>query len=224
MKPFEVTASALILRSLPLAQQDTDTGKRLIKDQKVVVFGKSYDEKWLYVDAPAGRGWASAAYLEETEAPAIVMPSPSWPSVPRGYDEIVRKFGQPSTQACAAGRVTLPAPLKLSWANQQITVFACHKLMEDVFESVFNQIMARGLWPLIKEFGGCYAPRPVRGGGKVSTHAWGIGIDLNPTEYPLGSTKKQDRTLNAIFLDHGFINGEIWSRPDPMHWQYAKDY
>lgn len=223
MKRVRTTANALILRSLPYQRADTDTGKRLSSNQSALALGETFDRKWQFVQAPGGVGWASAEYL--TEAPAIVAPATTgWPKVPHGRAQIVALFGEPCAARCFAGRVQLPAPLKLSWAAQRVTVFACHELLVPVFTSVFQEIHERGLWHLLQDFGGVYNCRPVKAGQKNSTHSWGIGIDLNTVTFPLGSKKKQDARLLEIFARHGFMNGAGWKRPDPMHWQYATAY
>ena len=221
------TASALILRSLPAAIEGTDTGRRVIHDQRAEVVGKSLDSKWLYVDAPRGRGWASAQYLETMPSPAAVpIGSPAWPQVPNGYDEIVRIFGKPGNALCSAGRVLLPAPIKLSWANEMVTVVACHKLMEDVFTSTFSEIHRRGKWAALENFGGIHNGRNVRGSDHPSTHSWGISGDFDTLDNPLGATvEKMDDTVVAIFEDHGFMWGfRFKGRKDPMHFQYATGY
>lgn len=215
------TATALIIRSLPVADGGTDTTRRVIKGQTVTLYGESYDDAWIYVDAPAGRGWVAKQYIE---AISETIASPAWPKVPNGLEEIKALFGEPGKPLCYAGRARLPAPLKLSWEDTKITVFACHKLMEDVFTSVYQNVFDRGLWELLEDFGGCYNFRPVKSSSKISTHAWGISTDQNTKSNPLGAVPKMDRRLVAVFEDHGFIWGGNWSRPDGMHHQFAKGY
>lgn len=61
---LRTTATALRLRTRPEVAMDTDTGRRLLEGQVVEAWGQSLDERWYYVVAPAGMGWASARYLE----------------------------------------------------------------------------------------------------------------------------------------------------------------
>lgn len=224
MRLVQCTASALKIRSLPELGVSTDTGKRLIHDQTVPAYGESFDRKWLYVDAPSARGWCSLDYLEEISPTDSILVSPAWPKVPVGYEEIVRIFGSPGSAPCSAGRVTLPADLKLGWANQTVRRVACHKLLEDVFTSVFNEIYRRGLWVNLVTFDGIYNDRTVTKSQKISVHAWGIGIDLNAATNRLGTEGDISPQIAAIFEDHGFLHGDEWSRPDPMHFQYARGY
>jgi hypothetical protein len=221
----ETTASALIIRSLPLARPDTDTRARLIVGQSAEVLGESLDRKWLFIDGPAGDGWVSRAYLRElVEVPLVVRTK--WPRVPNGRKEISALFGLPCSPAAERGRVDLPASLPLSWAPaQRVTRFSCHELLVPVFTSVFTQLHARGFWNLLEDFGGCYNCREVRGTTtKTSTHSWGIGIDVNAKQNPLGARPRMPQQVIGVFSDHGFTWGGNWSRPDGMHFQYATGY
>lgn len=225
------TASALIIRSLPVVGLSTDTGKRMIRGQTATVYGTSLDDQWLYVDAPAGRGWCSADYLEELLPTKEPIASAGWPKVPVGRAEIERIFGSPGSAVASAGRCRLPAPLRLGWVNQSVSLFACHKLIEDVFSSFFHEVHRRGLYDCIGEltacietFDGAYNDRTVTASQKVSTHAWGIAFDINAAHNRLGQRPTLDGQIVAIGKDHGLVWGGEWSRPDGMHFQYAKGY
>jgi hypothetical protein len=212
------TASALIIRSLPVINEGTDTGKRFIRDQTALAYGDC-EKDWIYVDAPAGRGWVAKAHVDEE----VEFISPAWPSVPTGRTAVEALYGKPGNALCYAGRATLPASLPLSWQPAtKITVFACHKLIEDVFTSFFKQIFDRQLWALLEDFGGCYNYRVVRGSTNVSTHAYGIGIDINTKSNALGKPPKMDQRIVAIGDDHGLLWGGNWNRPDGMHFQRAR--
>lgn len=56
----------------------------------------------------------------------------------------------------------------------------------------------------------------------LSTHAWGISVDLNPTMYPYGSDKKLPKDCVQIFNKYGFIYGGVWRTPDPMHLEFSR--
>lgn len=226
MREFiETTASALVIRALPIVRADTDTRARLIAGQRAEVLGESRDGKWVFIDGPTGDGWVSRAYVRELEEPPLIL-TPKWPRVPNGRKEISAMFGLPCSPAAGAGRVTMPAELKLSWAPaQRVTRWACHELLVPVFTSVFEQIHDRGLWHLLEDFGGCYNCREVRGTtSKTSTHSWGIGIDVNALQNPLGARPKMPAQIIGVFRDHGFTWGGEWNRPDGMHFQYATGY
>ena len=82
MRAVRVTASSLKLRSLPVVDAATDTGRRLTAGQVANSFGETFDKQWQFLNAPAGSGWASASYLEPVAsgaplpAPAVPAPKP----------------------------------------------------------------------------------------------------------------------------------------------------
>lgn len=81
---------------------------------------------------------------------------------------------------------------------------------------------------------GCFAPRPKRVNGDLSTHSWGIAIDLNASTNPLqpppspgtGAEVKRDipDAWIAEFEKRGFTWGGRFPKPDPMHLQYVRGY
>lgn len=220
-------ASALIIRSLPVPGVSTDTGRRMIFGQVADVHGKSIgNDDWWYVDAPAGRGWCSRRYLTPfpTGNDTDWIPNPAWPAVPSGRVAIESLFGRPGNPLCSSGRAVLPKPLKIGWLDSSIMRFSCHKVLEDVFTSVFAEIHRRGLWDELETFDGCYNDRTVTRSQKVSTHAWGASVDLNAATNRLGARPTMNQKIVAIFKDHGFTWGGDWSRPDGMHFQYVRGY
>jgi hypothetical protein len=221
MKIVRTTASALKIRTLPRDDVGTETSARLVAGQTAESHGISHDGTWTYIVAPTGAGWASSGYLEL--APVSIA-SPAWPKVPHGLAAIRETFGEAANAQCYAGRVTLPALLPLSYADQHVRTFACHVLVEAAMQSAFNEVHRRGLWHLIEDFGGCYNNRSARGLQKKSTHSWGIAFDINVHTNGLGRTPKLDGRIVAIIEDHGFRWGGRFSRPDGMHAQYATGY
>lgn len=214
------TAQALIVRSLPEIRPDTDTGARLIHGDAARAYGRSFDDGWLYLTTPAGAGWSSAAYLEETPA----LPSDAWVERPHGLVSLRETFGEPANPRCSAGMVQLPELVRF-WDGAYRQRFACHELVAPIFTSFFGQLYRRGLWPLLHSFDGCYNPRMKAGTTtKQSTHAWGIAIDVNAATNGLGRVPQLDRRIVAIGRDHQLVWGGDWSRPDGMHFQYATGY
>jgi hypothetical protein len=126
-----------------------------------------------------------------------------------------------------SGRVDLPAPVTISWEPQKTTQrIGCHVLMVDVFTSVFNEIHRRGLWAELRSYGGCFNWRNARGLSKLSTHCWGISVDLDciGNRNGLGVEPTIDQRIVAIFRDHGFVWGGDWTRKDGMHFQFVSGY
>jgi hypothetical protein len=158
---------------------------------------------------------------------------------PHGLDELTKTFGDiyeyikkdgtldPRWQADFLARVALPFPLVLSWDRaQSVTQMTCHKKLCEVFASVFAAIQAAALQNKITTFGGCFSFRQQRTGSKLSAHAWGIAIDLNPETNAQGTSGDMDSAISEIFRNAGFEWGGDWQGKvrDPMHFQFCTGY
>lgn len=105
----------------------------------------------------------------------------------------------------------------------------CNKLMFPQLIGALTSLQQQGLAGLLNaaEYqqhpGNCWQPRfvnsdPTQG---ISYHAWGIAIDLNRNENPLGGPSRQDPRLVATFEQWGFRWGGLFYPPDPMHFELA---
>ena len=99
--------------------------------------------------------------------------------------------------------------------------FKCHQLLTAKFKEAFTTIVDIGLENEIETFGGCYNVRYMRGGKKLSTHSWGIAIDLNPNTNQMGTKGDMHPRIVEVFEDLDFIWGGRWKRSDPMHFQFC---
>ncbi|MGH7791446.1 MAG: M15 family metallopeptidase [Thermodesulfobacteriota bacterium] len=160
-------------------------------------------------------------------------------ATPNGLEEILSTFGNifqfmtddgrldPHWESKHLGRAPLPFPMALSWdLSQGVTKLYCHKKLVEIFPEVFAKIEKKGLKSKIRTFGGCYNYRPKRTSGKLSTHSWGIGIDLNPETNPQGRPGDMHPGVVEIFREFGFKWGGDWSgkSKDPMHFQFCTGY
>lgn len=158
---------------------------------------------------------------------------------PNGLEAIVEEFGDISLFIASdgtlsnewhdqmLGRCILPFSLPLDWSRSiSVSFMTCHKKMVGIFESVFEEIVNEGLQGKVQTFGGCFNYRAQRGGTKLSTHAWGIAIDLNPFENQQGTQGNMDQGVIDVFQSKGFTWGGNFqgSRRDPMHFQFATGY
>ena len=159
--------------------------------------------------------------------------------VPNGLDELKATFGNidryirsdgtldPTWEYVSMDHAQLPFPLPLDW-QRSVTVekIWCHKLMVPVFEAVFQQIVDRGLQDRVRTYAGCFAYRTQRGSSKLSTHAWGVAIDLNAYQNQQGTLGSMDGQLVELFEDAGFVWGGTFGglRQDPMHYEFCKNY
>jgi D-alanyl-D-alanine carboxypeptidase len=162
-----------------------------------------------------------------------------WPAPPHGMAAITQTFGDirrfvredgtadPAWEAQHMGRAQLPFAIPLDWnPTQSARSIRCHKLIAPLLEAVFADIVAQGLQPAVKTYGGGYNWRMKRGQAKPSTHSWGIAIDLNVRSNAMGTAGDMSPALVALFEGRGFVWGGRWSGAfkDPMHFQYCSGY
>jgi D-alanyl-D-alanine carboxypeptidase len=170
--------------------------------------------------------------LSGEASPAALIP-------PHGVDEICATFGDifqhitkdhtldAGWQSGFLARMTLPFPLKVSWDHSQtVNAITCHKLLANVFAGVFDRLQVAGSPSKITSFGGCFSFRPQRTGTRLSTHAWGIAVDLNPETNQQGTVGNMDPAVITIFREAGFKWGGDWQGKarDPMHFQFCTGY
>jgi hypothetical protein len=167
-------------------------------------------------------------------APSVGVLTP-----PHGLDQVVATFGDifdyiredhtldPKWQADFLTTVPLPFALTLSWdGSRQVQRISCHRLLAGTLADVFEGVQKARLQSKITSFGGCFSFRPQRTGTKLSTHAWGIAVDLNPEANAQGTAGNIDAGVVAIFKQAGFSWGGDWrgSVRDPMHFQFCTGY
>ena len=149
---------------------------------------------------------------------------------PTGVQQIISLFGEAGQPRCHSGVVTLSGRGRI----------VCHELLEETLQSVFDKIFSECAEYYLS-CGGCYANRAKRGSHKISTHAWGIAVDLNVPYNPLSLQYEQllsryskdklkyiftpTHPIVKIFEEHGFLwGGDFKGRKDGMHFQFAKGY
>jgi len=158
---------------------------------------------------------------------------------PHGLAEILAAFGEiyryllpdgsldPRWQQEFLVQISLPFPMRLAWdTSRSVMQMTCHRSMAEIFGEVFGRIQVQGLQSKIETFGGCFSFRPQRRSSKLSTHCWGIAIDLNPDTNRQGSEGNMDPALIGVFREAGFEWGGEWQGKsrDPMHLQYCTGY
>ena len=146
---------------------------------------------------------------------------------PVGLDEIIATFGKIDNKTFEATNiVNFALPYPLVYDGKEVVRARCHKLLVENFQQAFEVIKAAGLQKQATRYGGIYARRSIRGfSSHVSTHSWGIAIDLEPQSYPLGSRKRMPDEIIKAFENAGFFyGGNFKKRPDPMHFQFATKY
>lgn len=156
--------------------------------------------------------------------------------MPNGLDEIIKVYGDykpflrgdytvsPSWERAILATCWLPIPLKIGWVAAETYKIRMNKECIDSARTIFCDIAKANLWPKLKTFDGCYAWRQSRTSQKLSTHCWGIAVDLNAATNQLGETGDMDPKIVEIFEGNGWVWGGRWERPDPMHFQACRGY
>lgn len=160
--------------------------------------------------------------------------------IPNGLDEMEEYYGNPDIDEnfildkkfieTELGIFMFPFPMKLSW-RPEVTVrrFMAHKKVGAViYDALFDFKEAVGLEKIFKNrwnyYGGCFNFRLKRNQDGLSTHSWGIAIDLNPHLAPYGKRSHQPDILIEVFKDRGFEWGGDWKHRDGMHFQACRGY
>jgi len=88
--------------------------------------------------------------------------------------------------------------------------------------SAFKKLKDNNLLSELKTFDGCFIIRSVRGTtDQLSTHSYGLAIDLNASENKLGMEPKLSKEFVKCFTDAGWSWGGFFKRKDGMHFSYA---
>lgn len=163
-------------------------------------------------------------------------------TVPHGLSEIIKVYGNPDADgnkvldpewyATQTALFDFPVPFRLAWdVSTTVNKFRAHVLAGHAIADALGEIAWFYREQLQKRnfdlFGGVFNFRYKRGGQGLSTHAWGIAIDLNPHIGRMGSKKDAEeypRIIVKAFEDRCFEWGGRWSVPDAMHFQLCSGY
>ena len=119
-------------------------------------------------------------------------------------------------------------PAYAMWAAWDSTIaierIRCHRLVAESLLRILREVRD-STWPGRGAYGGCYNYRTVRGNPTVlSTHSWGIAIDLDPGPNALGrkwtsAPPMIPMEIVEIFQKEGWTWGGNFRRPDCMHFE-----
>lgn len=151
-----------------------------------------------------------------------LMPSPHpWPA---SDEEYIRAFyGRPGEQCLT----DLPVwDLAICYMGTRVKTIRCHKRVADSLRRILVAIVHSPHQPILYQYAGCFNLRPMRGSSRLSTHAWGIAIDLDPAangnkvHWPMQA--KMPIQVMEIFAREGWLSaGAAWAR-DAMHFQATR--
>lgn len=147
--------------------------------------------------------------------------------------QLTKRFGIPNeTGEGYLVHIDLPYPMRLAWdLETSITRMSCHKDIANKFITIFNDLFYTYGYDEIKRlgidlYGGCFAYRKMRRGSSMSTHSWGVAIDLDPARNLLRETSATARFARPeyqkmidIFYYNGFESLGVEQNRDWMHFQ-----
>ena len=144
-------------------------------------------------------------------------------------------YGPAGGPKCTAGSARLPFPFPLAWdASQRVSRISCHVNVASALEGIFRDAAAhygekqfRAL--RLDQFGGCYNYRKMRGGSRLSIHAWGAAVDLDPLSNGLKVAAPKARFSGEAYVPFwkiveaaGAVSLGRARDFDWMHFQFAR--
>lgn len=94
----------------------------------------------------------------------------------------------------------------------------CNRDLIHPLQEAFVNLRSQGLIKELKSFDGCFHIRDVRGHpGHFSAHSWGIAIDVNAHENPLGKQGLMTLEFAECLMKAGLTWGGHFKRLDMMH-------
>ena len=145
-----------------------------------------------------------------------------------------RADGFPTAEWESAHLTTIaaPYPLVASWdSGVDITRIRCHRQIAESLRDILKGILAHyGSIQKVRDarmhlYGGVYNFRRISGSAKLSLHAYGAAIDLDPERNRLGKEWQPSRGMMpaavvALFESAGWKwGGRFQRRKDCMHFQ-----
>jgi hypothetical protein len=149
--------------------------------------------------------------------------------IPSGLAEVMAVFGDPNALDFETKHIVeLVLPFSLFYEGKPVHRSRCHVKAKDHFLMALNGIHDAKLTDVVRNYGGITSipPRVKRtNSSDLSTHSWGIAIDIEPQTYTLGSSKRLPDDVVRIFRDAGFFyGGDFKKTKDPMHFQLCVGY
>lgn len=152
-----------------------------------------------------------------------LMPSPNpWPA----SDEVslIRFYGKPGDESNLVNLSVIGLGVK--YEGREARTIRCHKLVAESLHRIIDEISAGVHAGVLSHYAGCFNYRLMRGGNRISTHSWGIAIDLAPNWngnlVPWPDVATMPLEVMEIFAREGWLSaGAFWGR-DAMHFQSTR--
>lgn len=152
--------------------------------------------------------------------------------------QCAKMFGNPSAPGWGAKNiVTIKPPFRMHMGDIPIMSISVNKIAADSLSRVLKMYwLACGRDPARVAqdggdvFSGAWVVRSMRGIKAVSMHSYGLAVDFNAPDNPLGKKPgaikggfTEESPLVKVFESEGWVWGGRWTgRPDPMHFQAAR--
>ena len=141
--------------------------------------------------------------------------------------QALKKYGDPTLEK---SMIVWDVPTELEIGVIPKKIY-CNKDMVNPLSLAFKYLIERNFIKELKTWDGCFNIRKKRGLNSASLHSWGIAIDINASDNPLGKTREELVAMGKkpfsegflqCFRDAGFTCGADWkNRPDFMHMELA---
>lgn len=127
---------------------------------------------------------------------------------------------------------TIKPPFRMTYDGKPISSIRIHKkcavsllrTLNSIWDAAgYSQAMVDAWGASI--YGGAFNYRLMRGGNALSMHSWGCAIDLDPARNGFGDKNPHFAGVPLVlkaFADQGAVWGGGWSKPDGMHFQFAR--
>ena len=132
-------------------------------------------------------------------------------------EECFAKYGDPYK---GKAMILLVVPKELQVGKIPKRIY-CNRDLVMPIQIAFTNLIDRKMVDELRTWTGCFIIRKMRGSNKMSLHSWGIAIDVNGDENPMGAEPKLSEAFVDCFIDAGFDWGGYWNSPDGMHFQLA---
>lgn len=111
-----------------------------------------------------------------------------------------------------------------STTKRATTTMYINKVMREPLLRAFSNLVAVGVEKELRTFDGAFNIRKVRGDDStLSTHAYGLAVDFNALDNPLGGESTWSNDFIKCFTHEGFVWGGDFKRKDPMHLQWVRE-
>lgn len=163
-------------------------------------------------------------------------PKPKWPlqkDADAFYGDPRGKNGNVNPYWYEQNMVAVVVPWKLFYAGKPVkSSIKFHKKAADALAAVFKRIWdASGrsqaqidAWGM-SDYSGAFNYRVKRGGRSLSMHSYGCAVDFDADRNGFGDKTPHFAAAKPVldaFAAEGAIWGGTWSKPDGMHWQFAR--